>query len=317
MKKLHYVISPMALVALVAVLFINSKQNEKISELESKINNESGIPNTYEIAALKKPTKITFAGIKIPLNEPDLYERFDRELHVNTYRHSSTIILIKRAKKYFPIIEPILAKHGIPDDFKYLAVAESGLDNVTSPAGAKGFWQFMKPTAKSFGMEVNDYVDERYHLEKATEAACKYLKKARKQLGNADWMTVAASYNRGVGGIKKQQNRQGSTHYLDLILNPETSRYIFRIAAIKQILKNPRNYGFQMQHSPSYQLVPTTTVVIDSAVTDFSAFAENLGINYKILKIHNPWLRETYLKNKSKKKYRIKIPKSGYYKSRH
>lgn len=279
--------------------------------------NKNNFHNSYKIFAINKPENLSFAGEKIPLNDPDIYEKLDREIHVNTYWQSNTILLIKRANKYFPIIEPILAKHGIPDDFKYLAVAESGLQNVTSPAGAKGIWQIMKATAKEYKLEVTTTVDERYHLEKATEAACKYLLKAREDLGNADWLTVAASYNMGITGVKKQRTRQSSQHYLDLLLNSETGRYVYRLAALKMILENPQNFGFQVREKDKYQIIPTTSITIDTTVNDLGKFAHDFGINYKVLKIHNPWLRENYLSDKSRKKYDIKIPRKGYYVFRH
>lgn len=279
--------------------------------------NKNNFHNSYKIFAINKPDKLSFAGENIPLNDPDVYEKLDREIHVNTYWQSNTILLIKRANKYFPIIEPILAKHGIPDDFKYLAVAESGLQNVTSPAGAKGIWQIMKATAKEYKLEVTETVDERYHLEKATEAACKYLLKAKEELNDADWLTVAASYNMGISGVKKQQTRQSSTHYLDLLLNPETGRYVYRLAALKLILEHPENFGFQIREKDKYQMVPTKTITIDTTVNNLGQFAHDFGINYKVLKIHNPWLRDSYLADKSRKKYDIKIPHKGYYVFKH
>lgn len=286
------------------------------TEGTDNVKNETNFHNSYKIFALNKPENISFAGESIDLNDPDIYEKLDREIHVNTYWQSNTILLIKRANKYFPIIEPILAKHGIPDDFKYLAVAESGLQNVTSPAGAKGIWQIMKGTAKEYKLEVSETVDERYNIEKATEAACKYLLRAKANL-NSDWLTVAASYNMGIAGIKKQQKRQSSTHYLDLLLNPETGRYVYRLAALKLILQNPRNFGFHVREQDKYPLIPTKTYMIDTTVNNLGAFAKDFGINYKILKIHNPWLRDSFLTDKSRKKYYIQIPEEGYYQVKH
>ena len=210
---------------------------------------------------------------------------------------------MKRANKYFPIIEPILAKNGIPDDFKYLAVAESGLDNVVSPAGAAGFWQIMKTTGKEYGLEVNENVDERYHIEKATEVACDYLKKSKEKFGT--WTLAAASYNAGSYGIQKYMNAQDVNAYYDLLLGQETGRYVFRILAIKEILSHPSKYGFDIAKEDMYTQVPTFKVEVDVPVTNFADFAKQR---------HNPWLREPSLNNNSRKKYIIEIPNKGYYK---
>lgn len=256
------------------------------------------------------PASVDFAGEATPLNISDVKERFDRELVVNANLDASTLLIMKRANRFFPIIEPILKKNGVPDDFKYLAVAESALMNATSSAGAKGFWQFMPATAKERGMEVNDEVDERYHLEKSTEAACRYLLDAKSRLGS--WTLAAASYNGGLAGVNKQITSQGVSNYYDLLLTDETHRYVFRILALKEIMKNPTLYNFNVTPEELYQGIPTKKVVIDSAVTDLASFAKEQGINYKILKIHNPWLRDKKLTNASKKRYELEIPLSGY-----
>jgi len=274
---------------------------------------ERKLINDYNIYALPLPEKMDFAGESVPLHNPDIRERLDRELLVNVYWQSNGLLLFKRANKYFPLIEPLLKKHGIPDDFKYLVVAESGLMNNRSPAGAAGFWHFMKVTGKEYGLEINSYVDERYNLELATKVAAEYLISAKEKFGS--WTLAAAAYNAGRGGILKQQSRQNSTEsYYDLLLNDETSRYIFRILAFKEILSNPQKYGFNFRDTDLYTNIPTYKVKVDTAVTDFATFAEKFDINYKILKIHNPWLRETYLKNASGKEYFIEIPEKGYYK---
>ena len=220
-------------------------------------------------------------------------------------------MLQKRAKKYFPIIEQILKENNIPDDFKYLALIESGLENVTSPAGAKGFWQILKSTGREYGLEVNDGIDERYHLEKSTHAACKFLNSAYQKFGS--WTLAAASYNMGKSGIQRQLNRQKQNDYYDLILNQETSRYVFRILAIKEILENPRKYGFNLIKSDYYQAIECKEVRVDTTVSNLADFAQLHGINYKVLKLHNPWLRQAYLPNKSRREYFIKIPKEGTY----
>jgi membrane-bound lytic murein transglycosylase D len=273
---------------------------------------ERKLINDYNIYAIPIPEKIDFAGEKVPLNNPDIKERMDRELLVNTYWQSNGLLLIKRANKYFPIIEPLLKEYGIPDDFKYLAVAESGLQNNNSPAGAAGFWHFMKTTGKEYGLEINSYVDERYHIEIATRVAAEYLINAKKRFGS--WTLAAASYNAGVSGISRQQERQLIYNsYYDLLLNDETSRYLFRILALKEILSNPYKYGFNYRESDLYKPISTYKVKVDTAVTNFAVFAKNFNINYKILKIHNPWLRDNFLKNTSGKEYFIEIPEEGYY----
>jgi membrane-bound lytic murein transglycosylase D len=256
------------------------------------------------------PTAVDFAGESAPLQISDVRERLDRELLVNANLDATTVLIIRRANRAFPIIEPILQKYGVPDDFKYLAVIESGLLNATSPSGAKGVWQFMPDTAKERGMEVNELVDERYHLEKSTEAACKYLLAAKAKFGS--WTMAAASYNGGMAGLAKKIDEQKVTDYYDLGLTDETSRYVFRILALKEIMKQPALYGFSIYPTELYAPIPTKNVEVDSTITDLTGFAISQGINYKVLKIHNPWLRDRKLLNPNKKKYEIKIPLSGY-----
>lgn len=256
------------------------------------------------------PVKLDFAGEETPLKISDVKERLDRELLVNVNLHASTILAIKRANRAFPVIEPILKKNGIPDDFKYLAVIESGLVNVVSPAGARGIWQFMPDTAKERGMEVNENVDQRYDLEKSTQAACSYFLSAKGKFGS--WTLAAASYNGGMTGVNKQIDIQKVTNYYDLLLTEETSRYVFRILALKEIMENPVKYGFTIASEDLYATLPTKKIEIDSTITDLADFAKGQGINYKILKIHNPWLRETKLINDTGKKYQIEIPLKGY-----
>lgn len=274
------------------------------------ISNENKNKITHEGTANYFPTSVDFAGETAPLNIADVYERFDRELLVNTNLNASTRLIMRRANRVFPIIEPILKAKGIPDDFKYLAVIESSLTNATSPAGAKGVWQFMPQTAKEIGMEVNESVDERYHLEKSTEAACRYLLEAKQKFGS--WTLAAASYNGGTTGVNKQIEFQKVNSYYDLHLNEETGRYVFRILALKEIMKNPDKYGFPVTPQELYKLIPTRKIEVDSAITNLADFARSQGINYKILKIHNPWLRDKKLDNINRKKYVIEIPLEGY-----
>ena len=265
----------------------------------------------YNVYALPIPENLNFSEEPLPLYLPDIRERMDRELLVNTYWQSNSLLLFKRAHKYFPIIEPILEQYGIPEDFKYLAVIESGLQNVTSPAGAKGFWQIMKSTGKEYGMEINSNVDERYHLKLSTHLACQYLLKAKEKLGS--WTLAAASYNAGISGIASELNRQSVSDYYDLLLGEETGRYLFRIVALKEIMTLPKNYGFNFEDKDLYTYAPTFEVEVDTAVSDFVEFAKNFGLNYKQLKLHNPWLRDDFLNNKSRKKYLIELPKKDYY----
>ena len=308
---MSYIKNILAAIGLISLsgLFIFAVQKAPSDDAVVK---EKKLINDYNVYALSVPDELDFAGEKMPLNDPDVYERMDKELLVNTYWQSNGLLMFKRARKYFPVIEPILKKHGIPDDFKYLSVIESGLTNAVSPAGAKGFWQIMPATARENGLEVNDNVDERYHLEKATEVACKYLLKSKENLGS--WTLAAAAYNAGNAGIGNRLKDQDVKSYYDLLLGEETGRYMFRIVALKEILNNPKKYGFNFNESDLYTEIPTEEVIVDVPVKDFTAFAKEYGINYKILKIHNPWLREPKLNNKSGKLYTIDLPKDGFYK---
>ena len=292
--------------AAVVVLLISSWVT---SSKPGKEENEAYIKHVnerYRIFSLPLPEKADFCGELAPLEQWDVAEKFDREMLVNTYWHSNTLLSIKRAYRWFPVIEPILKEQGIPDDFKYLALIESGFINATSPSGAVGFWQFLPETATQYGLEVNDEVDERYHVEKSTRAACAYFKDAYARFGT--WSLVAASYNMGMGGVQKQADRQGSTDYYQLLLNEETARYVFRILAIKELMNNADKYGFVVRPTDLYSPLSSTTITLNQGVEDFAAYAQQNGINYKTLKLYNPWLRQSYLKNKSNKIYEIKIP---------
>lgn len=262
--------------------------------------------NNYKIYALTIPDELEFAGEEVPLNVIDVRERFDREILVNTYWQSQSLLFHKRANRYFPVIEPILKDQGVPDDFKYLALIESGLMNVVSPAGATGFWQFLKTTAIEYGLEVNGEVDERYHLEKSTHAACKYLKSAYDRYGS--WSMAAASYNLGMNGLDRQIAKQKVSNYYDLLLPEETSRYVFRIVAAKEIISHPTKYGFNLREKDLYPPLKTKRVVVNGPVTDFADFAFEHETNYKILKVLNPWLRDSFLKNPTGKQYEIALP---------
>jgi membrane-bound lytic murein transglycosylase D len=272
----------------------------------SDVPSEKNTADSYTIKALKIPDELTFAGEKVPTELYDIKERMDRELLVNTYWQSNGLLLIKRAHKYFPIIEPMLKKYGIPDDFKYLAVAESGLENNSSSAGAAGFWHFLKSSAKEYGLEVNQNVDERYNLEKATKVAADYLKKSKKRFGT--WTLAAAAYNAGNARIARNLKKQQVTDYYDLLLNSETSRYVLRIVALKEVLSYPKKYGFEFEKEDLYTSPATRIVKVDTVITNIASFAKGFNTNYKELKLHNAWLRENKLNNKSRKLYKITIP---------
>jgi len=272
-------------------------------------NPDEDFPQGYKIISPKIPNYLEFAGEKIPTENFEVYERMEREFLSNTYWHSATILAIKRANRWFPIIEPILKKNNIPDDFKYLCVAESNMDNVISPAGATGFWQFMKPAGEKYGLKINSQIDERYDVEKSTEAACKYLKDSHDMFGS--WIAAAASYNMGQDGVKEQQDRQKAKNYFNLVLNSETSRFVARIVSLKYILQNPESYGFDIKADQKYKPLECYEVTLDSSIADFADYAKSLGVNYFILKMYNPWLRDNYLSNKTKTAYTIKLPKEG------
>ena len=277
----------------------------KKTELDKNKKNEDF--TNYKIHSIPIPDSLTFSGETVDLNENDLIQRFDKEILVNTYWQSNTLQLIKRSRKFFKIIEPILKKEGVPDDFKYLAVIESGLENLRSPKGAKGIWQIMRGTGRELGLEINNNVDERYNLELSTIAACRYIKKAKNKFGT--WTLAAAAYNRGMSGVNRALKKQNVKSYYDLLLGNETRRYVFRIHAIKLILNNPNNYGFFVKDSEYYKDDGFEVMNVDYPIKNLSEFANKNGINYKTLKIFNPWLIQNHLNNRSKKKYKIKIPK--------
>ena len=270
-------------------------------------NSQVNIESKTEFAAVEIPDSVSFAGEQMPLERFDVKESLDRELLSNAYFHSQTIRFIKLAPRYFSIVEPILKEKGIPDDFKFLAVAESSLNpRAVSTARAIGFWQFMEGTAKQYGLEVSGEVDERYHVEKATIAACDYFNESYEKYGN--WTLVAASYNAGRAGVDRQLERQKSNSYYDLLLVEETARYLYRIVALKLILQNPEKYNFVISEDEKYPVIETKEVEITGGVANFADFAIEQGISYKLLKDFNPWLRENYLTNASGKKYVVKIP---------
>jgi membrane-bound lytic murein transglycosylase D len=262
----------------------------------------------YKWYVPEAPKSITFAGERVPLERWDVKEQMERELLYNYYAQYSTLYILRLTTRYFPVIEPILKANGIPDDFKYLCVAESALRNQTSSAGAVGFWQFMRDTGPRYGLEINDEVDERYHVEKSTLAACRYLREAYNKFGS--WTAAAASYNCGMGGYSKFSTQQQRGEYYDLLLPEETMRYVFRILAFKHLLGQANSVGFIMQSIDAYKPIPTRTVTVDSSINDLAQYSLNNGTTYRMLKILNPWLRDRTLTVKPGKTYTIQLPNS-------
>ena len=256
------------------------------------------------------PAKVTFAGNTVSLDRDDMYERLDRELTSMAYTHGNTLLTIKRANRYFPVMAPILKRNGVPLDMLYLACIESTLNpRALSPAGAAGFWQLMPATAKEFGLEVNNFVDERYNLKKATEAACRYLKRAYSRYGN--WESGAASYNGGMARISRELQAQGQNTAYNLYLTDETSRYMFRLLAMKLIMTRPADYGFSLKANQLYRAAECTPVKVSGPVDDWQQWAIDHGTTYMALRDHNPWIRAKSLPNKTGKTYTVMVPKPG------
>ncbi|MEZ5106043.1 MAG: lytic transglycosylase domain-containing protein [Draconibacterium sp.] len=299
-KKWWRILLPFIVVLkIVVIVFILGSAKPESKQIVTEVKTE--------FTSVKIPDSVTFVNEEIPLHRFDVKEALDRELLSNAYFHSQTIRYLKLAPRYFSVIEPILKENGIPDDFKYLALAESGFNpRAVSPASAVGFWQFVKGTAQEYGLEVNSEIDERYHVVKSTYAACEYMKNAYKKYGS--WTLVAASYNAGLTGVQRQITRQKTDDYYDLLFVEETQRYVFRIVALKLILENPEEYNFVVSESEKYPIVETKKIEISGPVPDFADFAKENGISYKLLKDFNPWLRDTKLINSGRKKYVVEIP---------
>ena len=298
MKLAQRIISLLS-ISIITIIFYNAI-------LKTAPNPELQTHKGYKIKALKLPSGLNLAGERVPVEINDIKERMERELLVNTYWQSNGILLLKRVNRYFPILEPLLAKYNLPDDFKFLALAESGFTDETSSAGAAGIWHFMRTTGKEYGLEINENVDERYNIEKSTKVAAEYLIKAKEKLGS--WTLAAAAYNAGNRGVSRRLEAQEVNNYYDVKLPDETERYIFRILALKEIITNPKKYGFIFDKEDLYTLRETRLVKVDTAISNLTLFAKEFGMNYKELKIHNPWLREHKLNNKSRRSYEIKIP---------
>lgn len=294
-------------ICLTACLSISSNDSENVLDGRPVVSSMTMSPDI--------PSSVVFCDKPIDITRYNMREGYDRELSSFTYFHSTTMLLIKRANRYFPIIEPILKANGIPDDFKYLAVIESHLEpRVTSPAKAVGTWQLLEGTAKQYGLAVTPTVDERCDVAKSTEAACRYLKAAYEKYG--DWASVAASYNAGMGRISGELTKQSADSTFDLWLVEETSRYVYRIIAMKQIFENPYKYGFVLRADDLYKPIECEEVTVTSDIGDLSDFATKRGITYADLKRFNPWLRDRKLDTLGKT-YVLQIPKESdmYYKT--
>lgn len=300
MKQIRFFILFSCSILLISLVLISFEQPNQTSIITY------GEPSSFKVHALHVPSQVNFAGELMQLDEDDLMERMDKELLVNTYWQSNTLLMMKRANKFFPQIERILKEEEVPDDFKYLALIESGLENLRSPAGAKGFWQILRTTGREYGLEVNSNVDERYNIELSTRMACAYLKKAKERLGS--WTLAAASYNRGIAGINRILKKQHADNYYDLLLGTETKRYMFRILAVKEIMQAPERYGFFVEDAQLYSPLEYRTVAVDTAITNIARFSKQMGVNYKTMKIYNPWLLQNHLNNKSRKLYHIALP---------
>lgn len=308
--KVSDFVSIASLIVLIGYILYNESK-DKQSEKTFSDNGTMTVASTdysYPLSAVSfdLPADVTFAGEDVPMEITDVRERFDKELQINTYFHSNTIFLIKRANRWLPQIEKILQQHGIPDDFKYLPLIESSLINARSPKDAVGYWQILEDSGKEFGLEITKEVDERFDPLKATEAACRYLKQAYRKFNN--WTMVAASYNRGMTGMQNAMDDQKADSYYDLYLNDETSRYVFRLLAIKEIIENPLKYGFKIRPEHLYEQDDVRYVEVDESIKSLVDFAKEQGTNYKMLKQFNPWLREQKLTVKKGHTYRIALP---------
>ncbi|CAN5526653.1 lytic transglycosylase domain-containing protein [soil metagenome] len=281
-------------------------QSTDIDENNPQLN----FKNTSHTFAAPVPAVIDFAGENAPLKMFDVRERLDREINVNTYWQSQTIFYLKRAARWFPVIEPILKQNGVPDDFKYVAVAESGLMNSISNMQAVGFWQFLEGTGKENNLVITDEVDERYSVEKSTEAACLFFLRAKAQFGS--WTLAAAAFNMGTVALQSQVDKQLEKNFYDLLLNDETFRYLFRILAIKEIMEHKTAYGFQLDKTELYAPLQYSTLTVEGTVVDWATWAHSHQTNYKNLKLLNPWLRQNTLTVVPGKKYSIKILKKGF-----
>jgi hypothetical protein len=308
-RKYFLVLSTLTGLLLIAVIYLVFNQLKITKHLSEEHVTDTMVfsEGMNWVTPVPYPDSISFAGEQVPMDIFYVREQLDRELTVNTYWHSSTLLMLKRAARWFPVIEPVLEREGIPDDFKYLSLIESGLMNVVSPSGASGFWQFLEKTAKEYGLEVNKQVDERYHVTKATEAACRYILKSYERFNN--WTLVAASYNAGQNRIGASIIEQGTRDYYEMYFNEETSRYIFRALAIKLIYEYPENYGFRLKTGDLYPAHTYKKITVKNTIRSLPEWAKEQGISYKMLKELNPWLRSDKLSVKRGRSYQIMLPK--------
>ncbi|MBR4739292.1 MAG: transglycosylase SLT domain-containing protein [Bacteroidales bacterium] len=303
MKKLAIIAIILASVAIAGEAFIFATRKDKNEE---EAIHARAIRADYRVYAPSIPDSLSFCGERVPLNLYYVREGLDRELVSNMYYQSNTLFNIKRAVRFFPTIEQILKEEKVPEDMKYLCVIESGLQCVTSPAGAQGYWQFMKATGQKYGLEIGDDIDMRNDLEASTRAACRYLKDLKRRFGG--WTEAAAAYNCGEGGLGKRLASQQQVSYYELLLNQETQRYVYRILALKLIMQHPQDYGYHVRRCDTYPVVPTTEVELKGQNVDLVDFAIANGTTYKLLRTLNPWLTSSTLKNKADKTYKVRIP---------
>lgn len=299
-----HIIAFFILLVIIAII----KLFNTIIDVDSEELQEKYIGDNYKEFKLNIPPDLNFAGEPVPIEDFAVREKIDKEFVRSSFWTSKSTYHIKRAMRWFPVIEPILKANHIPDDFKYVAMVESGFTNTVSPKGATGFWQFVESTGTNYGLEINEFVDERFNVEKSTHAACKFLNDAYKELGS--WTLVAAAYNRGIGGISKQIEKQGYDNYYNLYLNTETARYIFKILAIKEIIMRPQNYGYKHEFEKGKGL-QTKNIQIDSTITDLQKFSQQMQVDYHLVKLLNPWILQNKLPNQDKKQYSIKLPIKG------
>ena len=309
-KTLQLLPSSLKFIIVISLILITISLMELILYSSSNNNSDSFTVNeNSKTLNFQIPKNLNFAGEIVPHADFNSMAAMEKELLKSTFWQAQILLLHKRANRWFPLIEPILKQNNIPDDFKYIALIESQLTNIVSPQGAAGFWQLIIPTAKDYGLEINDEVDERYNVTKSTEAACKYFNEAYKQFNN--WTLVAASYNLGMTGVQAQLEKQKVKNYYDLNLTQETGKYIFRLLSMKEIISRPKVYGFSISKKDLYPVVLTKKLVIDSTIHDLAGFAKKQGVDYLLFKLFNPWLKSNSLTNNEKKKYKLEIPKGN------
>ena len=295
-----------------ATILVRTNTAENLTNIFDRTKTEcpnlkytGNIDTSKSVSPVSVTGELFFAGERVPLEDPEVRERLERELQLNTYWHSNTLMAMKMANRYFDGIEKMLNGTLVPADFKYLPLIESNFRNDVSPAGAVGFWQFVQGTGKLYGLEINTEVDERYNIEKSTLAACKYLLHSKEQLGN--WTLAAASYNLGLPSALQRIKDQKTNNFYDMFFNPETSRYIFRMLAMKIIFSNPKQAGFAISAADLYQPYKYKVVEVDGSIPNIADFAAQYNLKYKHIKTLNTWLREAQLTNKEHKKYQLKI----------